>query len=728
MSLKAVILVGGAQKGTRFRPLSEYPKALFHIAGVPLIEQHIDQLSKVKNLEEIVLLGFFKADEFNDFRVAAEDKYKIRIKYYQEQESLGTCGGLLSFKNQLLENNPEAIFVLNADICGDLPVQEMVEELNKKRDKECLILTTEATREQSTNYGCAVFNANDDIVHYVEKPITFISCRISCGLYLFRPTIFNLINEIQKNSLTKQLWLETDVFPELASNKLLCGLHNTTRWWSQIKTGGSVLYGNRNFLKMYLKTHPEKLATTKKHGCTIIGDVYIDSSAQVHPTAKIGPNVSIGAGVVVSAGVRIREAIVLAESVIEEHACVLHSIIGWKSKIGAYARIEGIPTEPNPNIPFAKLDNTNLFNNDGRLNPSLTIFGSGVTVDRETLIYNCVVLPFKELNVSSKNQIIFKLTLNELDDYRRIFERLKASRINFQNPEDAIKKGTFGSVFRFANCKEELVVKYYRSENKCSQYTREEMIYLDPNLRHSFLIEYRAAIQSKTGKFIFAKYYPGGDVLEYIREHTISLKRCVGWMLNVVNGLDYLHLQRYAHRDLKLSNLFIKDNDEIVIGDFGLSIHDQKITEKVEVVGTLRYRSPDLLTQSENHINTFTDFINQDIYALGLVFSELLQRTYFDRDADGTVQEDENTAHEGVPVYKQLFFEELGAEPTLTTMREAISKKLIQPKFPDHLKGTDLGDIFEKMLLKMWEHVSLRPTSKYVKDKIKSYSERHYEF
>ncbi|VDO83534.1 unnamed protein product [Onchocerca flexuosa] len=48
MTLKAVILVGGAQKGTRFRPLSlQLPKPLFPIAGVPLIEHHIEQLSKV---------------------------------------------------------------------------------------------------------------------------------------------------------------------------------------------------------------------------------------------------------------------------------------------------------------------------------------------------------------------------------------------------------------------------------------------------------------------------------------------------------------------------------------------------------------------------------------------------------------------------------------------------------------------------------------------------------
>uniref|UniRef100_A0A183ETY9 NTP_transferase domain-containing protein n=1 Tax=Gongylonema pulchrum TaxID=637853 RepID=A0A183ETY9_9BILA len=127
---------------------------------------------------------------------------------------------------------------------------------------------------------------------------------------------------------------------------------------------------------------------------------------QIDPTAKIGPNVSVGAKARIAAGVRVRESIVLAEAIINEHACVLHSVIGWRSVVGAWARVEGTPVSPNPNIPFAKLDNKPLFNIDGRLNPSLTILGSDVHVPAETVILNSIVLPYKELTASYKNQII----------------------------------------------------------------------------------------------------------------------------------------------------------------------------------------------------------------------------------------------------------------------------------------------------------------------------------
>lgn len=91
---------------------------------------------------------------------------------------------------------------------------------------------------------------------------------------------------------------------------------------------------------------------------------------------QIGPNVSIGAGVTVGPGVRLRESIILAEAIIENHSLVLHSIIGRNSRLGRWTRVEGTPSDPDPNKPFAKMENPPLFNHDGRLNPSITILGN----------------------------------------------------------------------------------------------------------------------------------------------------------------------------------------------------------------------------------------------------------------------------------------------------------------------------------------------------------------
>ena len=84
---------------------------------------------------------------------------------------------------------------------------------------------------------------------------------------------------------------------------------------------------------------------------------------------------SVGRNAEVGEGVRLREAIVLGGARVREHSLVLHAVLGWDSVVGAWARIEGTPCDPDPNKPFAKMDNVPLFSGGGKLNPSITILG-----------------------------------------------------------------------------------------------------------------------------------------------------------------------------------------------------------------------------------------------------------------------------------------------------------------------------------------------------------------
>lgn len=42
-------------------------------------------------------------------------------------------------------------------------------------------------------------------------------------------------------------------------------------------------------------------------------------------------------------------------------------------------------------------------------------------------------------------------------------------------------------------------------------------------------------------------------------------------MIQVLEGLEHLHAMKIIHRDLKLGNLFLNENMQIKIGDFGLA-------------------------------------------------------------------------------------------------------------------------------------------------------------
>ena len=42
-------------------------------------------------------------------------------------------------------------------------------------------------------------------------------------------------------------------------------------------------------------------------------------------------------------------------------------------------------------------------------------------------------------------------------------------------------------------------------------------------------------------------------------------------MLQVLQGVDYMHQRRVLHRDLKLENLMLNKDIEVKIGDFGIA-------------------------------------------------------------------------------------------------------------------------------------------------------------
>ncbi|KAF7240050.1 hypothetical protein EG68_11164, partial [Paragonimus skrjabini miyazakii] len=283
------------------------------------------------------------------------------------------------------------------------------------------------------------------VLHYAEKPTTFVSTTINCGIYLFTPGIFKFIriaflehqNQIShelRTSCKEIIHLEREICQPLAGSGTLFVYH-TTRFWSQIKFAGAVIYANRHVLSLYERIHPHRLARMSVPSCTglqflnnnnrlspiamngdcsanavtgpiIIGHVFIHPTATIDPSAVLGPNVSIGERAVIRGGVRLRDCIVLRDAEIREHACCLNAVIGWNTIIGKWARVEGTPNDPNPNKPFSKLEVLPVFNAKGQLNPSITVIGSNVEVPAEIIVLNCIVLPHKELAHSSKNQII----------------------------------------------------------------------------------------------------------------------------------------------------------------------------------------------------------------------------------------------------------------------------------------------------------------------------------
>ncbi|KKP02925.1 mannose-1-phosphate guanylyltransferase [Trichoderma harzianum] len=426
---KAVILVGGPSRGTRFRPLSlDLPKPLFDVAGHPIIWHCLDAVARVKQIQEVYIIGYYDESVFRDFiKDSAREFPGINLRYLREYEALGTAGGLYHFRDAILKGRPERLFVLNADVCCSFPLEEML-KLFMERDAEAVILGTRVSNEAASNFGCIVSDSHTRrVLHYVEKPESHISNLINCGVYLFstdaifpsirsaikrrtdRPRLVSypssdnldhfrmpraVADDDDDEDKKEVIRLEQDILGDMADSKQFY-VYETKDFWRQIKTAGSAVPANALYLQKAWQTGSEELAPASAN---IVPPVFIHPSADVHPTAKLGPNVSIGPRVVVGAGARVKESIVLEDSEIKHDACVLYSIIGWGSRVGAWARVEGSPTP-------AGSHSTSIIKNGVKVQ-SISILGKDCGVGDEVRVQNCVCLPYKELKRDVTNEVI----------------------------------------------------------------------------------------------------------------------------------------------------------------------------------------------------------------------------------------------------------------------------------------------------------------------------------
>lgn len=84
----------------------------------------------------------------------------------------------------------------------------------------------------------------------------------------------------------------------------------------------------------------------------------------------------------------------------------------------------------------------------------------------------------------------------------------------------------------------------------------------------------------------------------------------------IVGALIHCHANDIIHRDLKLENFVISNNNELKLADFGWSVYTPDGIPNT-VCGTLDYLSPEEITGERYDYNI-------DIWALGVVMYELL--------------------------------------------------------------------------------------------------------
>jgi serine/threonine protein kinase len=101
--------------------------------------------------------------------------------------------------------------------------------------------------------------------------------------------------------------------------------------------------------------------------------------------------------------------------------------------------------------------------------------------------------------------------------------------------------------------------------------------------------------------FIAMELIAGRRLSEFARDTTVPLGRKLRWLVAIARALGAAHRKGLVHRDIKPANVMIRDEDsEAKVLDFGIARSvfpegelEGDITEKGQMVGTVRYAAPE---------------------------------------------------------------------------------------------------------------------------------------
>ena len=187
-----VIMAGG--KGTRLQPYtSVLPKPLIPIGNKTITEHIMDRFRKAGCSHFDLIINYKKNFIKSYFNELDE---KPEISYYEEEEYLGTAGGL----RFLLGKYNESFFMTNCDILVEADYSDIM-EFHKKNEYIATIVG--AINNTTLPYGVLNTTSEGRITSIVEKPN--ISSIVNTGFYVLTPDFLDKIPAGKVSNITDVL-------------------------------------------------------------------------------------------------------------------------------------------------------------------------------------------------------------------------------------------------------------------------------------------------------------------------------------------------------------------------------------------------------------------------------------------------------------------------------------------------------------------------------------------
>ncbi len=308
--MRVMLLAAG--RSTRLGAIGQLlPKPLVPICGYPAIRFGI-AAAVAAGLREIVINLFHRGQHIRD---ALGDGAALgaRIAYSEEEELLGTAGGIAQARAQLGEG---AVVVMNAKVVCDVDLRALVRAHERGAAGNPSDAATLALRDdpRAEEWGPIGVDRDDHIVRILGgtapgQPLP-TGVRMFTGIQVIGPTLRARMRAAFSDTVR-------DIYIPALAEGLPIGSVRLDGHFAEHSTPERYLAGNLALLRNpgAIRHPPGPLVgidpTARVHpGATIMHPVRIAAGAEIESGATVGPEVVIGEGAVVTAGAHLTRVVV----------------------------------------------------------------------------------------------------------------------------------------------------------------------------------------------------------------------------------------------------------------------------------------------------------------------------------------------------------------------------------------------------------------------------------
>lgn len=147
------------------------------------------------------------------------------------------------------------------------------------------------------------------------------------------------------------------------------------------------------------------------------------------------------------------------------------------------------------------------------------------------------------------------------------------------------------------------------------------------SLNHKHIVKFYSFFEDSNFVYIILELCAKRSLMEMQkRRKKITEEELRYYVRQITLACLYLHESKIVHRDLKLGNLFLNDDMQVKVGDFGLATKLNSGEQRKTLCGTPNYIAPEVLLESGHGFEV-------DVWSLGcIVFTMTVGKPPFETD------------------------------------------------------------------------------------------------